>query len=362
MNNQSQMRNRPRSQSARETAATSQPALMNAVVGSPDLWSILAAYQDGVYEDARPFIAIEAPLLALDIASGLEKLVPVLEHWYATVSTDIARRRWPYFDVRLPWLSSYAAYYAAKLGKVDRLAALPALRSVESPEVVVELAIEHHQLHVLEFLHATFGASAPWFTKDTLTVAAAAGSLPVVRYVYNNVACGGTYDAFDLAASFGHWNVVLYLHLHTQLGATTAAMDEAAAHGHLHIVRFLLENRSEGCTMGAMDGAAANGHLDVVSFLHQMRREGCSTRALDGAVVHGHDAVARFLIKNRSEGCGPKALAAAALRRDSTMLKALLAHQQRRAKASQNRFKMTTHLMRWLIPDFFHKRTVAPPS
>ncbi|KDO25523.1 hypothetical protein SPRG_20645 [Saprolegnia parasitica CBS 223.65] len=352
---------------------------MNAVVGSRDLWSIIAAFQDGVYEDARPFIAIEDSLLALDIASALDVLTPVLEHWYATVSIDIARRRWPYFNARLPWLSSYAAYHAAKVGKVDRLAALPALRSVDSPEVVVELAIEHHQLHVLAFLHTTFGAVAPWFTKDTLTIAAAAGSLPVVRYICNSVACGGTFDALDLAASFGHWNVVVYLHTHAHggqghihivrflnesrtEGCTTDAMDGAAANGHLDVLTYLHQHTSVGCTVHAMDSAATNGHMDVVSFLHRMRREGCSTRALDGAIVHGHDAVAHFLIKCRREGCGPKALASAALRRDPTMLKALLAQQQRRAKASKNRFNVATHLMRWLVPDFFQKRTVAPPS
>ncbi|KAL2918085.1 hypothetical protein HK105_202499 [Polyrhizophydium stewartii] len=106
----------------------------------------------------------------------------------------------------------------------------------------------------------------------------------------------------DTAAAAGELPLVRWLTLGTGDPCTTAAMDGAAANGHLAVVEFLHENRLEGCTVGAMDLAATNGHLDVVVWLHTNRTEGCSDVAIDGAAAAGHVDVVQWLALHRSEG------------------------------------------------------------
>ncbi|EQC33890.1 hypothetical protein SDRG_08571 [Saprolegnia diclina VS20] len=110
----------------------------------------------------------------------------------------------------------------------------------------------------------------------------------------------------DLAAQ-GFLPLVQSLH-ERGVACSTSAMDDAATYGHLDVVVFLHVNRTEGCTVFALDGAAANGHLDVVRFLHSNRREGCTVKAMDEAAANGHLEVVQFLHFNRTEGCTYKAL------------------------------------------------------
>ncbi|KAL2912683.1 hypothetical protein HK105_207791 [Polyrhizophydium stewartii] len=99
----------------------------------------------------------------------------------------------------------------------------------------------------------------------------------------------------DTAAAAGELPLVRWLTLDTGDPCTMAAMDDAAANGHLGVVEFLHENRLEGCTVGAMDLAATNGHLDVAVWLHINRTEGCSEAAIDGAVRNGRVGVVEYL-------------------------------------------------------------------
>ncbi|OQR86647.1 hypothetical protein ACHHYP_10317 [Achlya hypogyna] len=329
---------------------------MDCIVGSADLWGAITAFQDGIFEDLLPFLAIDP---SRDLSARLEWLDPLLGRWY--LRPDVVARRWEFVDQRLPWLRSHVAYHAAVRGLVDRLDSVLVQGPIEDPECVVHLALEYGHIDILRYLHTAFGNSAPWFSPHTMTIAAAAGRLSLVRFVHDVVNCGATIDAMDLAAAFGHLDVVQCLHSYRREGCSSAAMDLAAANGHLAVVRYLHEHRTEGCTTDAMDHAASNGHVDVVKFLHCNRCEGCTSGAIDAAVMHGHDDVALFLLRHRSEGGSRKALAAASLRRNDAMLQALMAHQKGHPKCISNYWSTMMMLCRRAFGIGLRSCSTLPP-
>lgn len=94
-------------------------------------------------------------------------------------------------------------------------------------------------------------------------------------------------------------SVIKYLDDHNVKGYSKEVFDLAAAVGSLDVVKYLNKKRNkEGCTTNAMDQAAGNGRLDVLQFLHDNRQEGCTANALILALKGNHVETSGWLLAN----------------------------------------------------------------
>ncbi|RHY11774.1 hypothetical protein DYB36_001830 [Aphanomyces astaci] len=188
--------------------------------------------------------------------------------------------------------TTYALNSAIRENHIEVVRFLVERRTEGCSDATVHHAAATGKLDVLRLLHDT---TLGCFSSQTMDMAAAAGQLQVVKFLHcHRPDDGCSADAMDDASRRGFGQVVRYLH---DLGktCTTNAMDDAAANGHLDIVQFLHNYRHEGCTTDAMNQAARNGHLNVVTFLHTHRKERCTVDALNDAASFGHAAVVGYL-------------------------------------------------------------------
>ncbi|KAL2920366.1 hypothetical protein HK105_200439 [Polyrhizophydium stewartii] len=186
------------------------------------------------------------------------------------------------------------AHVAARLGRIDVLDALIAVRRAAAADEDVALrAALHGQLAAVQWLSVR--APAGSWTPLVADTAARSGNAELVARLLANRTEGCSPTAMDWAAMCGHLDVVRLLKDRTDHGCSAAAMDWAAAHGHLAVVEFLHAECDAACTTAAMDRAAANGYLPVLVFLHSHRREGCTADAAVLAARAGHLAVVQWL-------------------------------------------------------------------
>ncbi|KAF0699092.1 Aste57867_10328 [Aphanomyces stellatus] len=225
-----------------------------------------------------------------------EALVDYLVHALDEIPT---LRRPPTDDAkRISFRNYHLVDVAAARGSLPILKLLHVNGVGDATTAALAAAAGAGRLDMVQFLHAE---RAEGGSSDAMNNAAMNGHLAVVQFLHaHGFRC--TRNALDLASSNGHLEVVQFLHTHRTEGCTRDALNAAARGGHLAVVRFLHANRTEGCTTAAMDGAAAKGHLDMVQFLHEHRTEGCTQRAMDDAAFWGHASIVEFLSTHRTEG------------------------------------------------------------
>ncbi|EQC33886.1 hypothetical protein SDRG_08567 [Saprolegnia diclina VS20] len=348
----------------------------SAVLGQPEIASIVFGYQAGLYEDVRPaFVACEelvdfdaSTKLYMCDASLYEAFTPRGGAWAGPkqfrwteylLRTDVRDDRLPLhvaiaggcahlatrmLQCRPDLASEYAILLAFIKGQLETVEVLLDLRTT-LPALVKSVNHAHREQNgykwrfPVEFLVdllakndanslrllARFGAGPNDFEgrRERDAHSNAQLSERVMRSAMQRATLANVTLALDVIPWLHYPSLVddvagrgflpLVRSLHERgVTCSTDAMDQAAGNGHLEVVRFLHEHRSEGCTTRAMDFAATNGHLEVLTFLHLNRTEGCTTAALDGAISNGHLGIVRFLLEHRSEGASPNILDRAA--------------------------------------------------
>ncbi|KAF0688616.1 Aste57867_19789 [Aphanomyces stellatus] len=316
-------------------------AAASIVLRSPDLFSQLADFQDGWYEDIAPLsyffpstVASSSPAqLWVEKTHDGERLLCTSEQALGRFHAVFSRwmdARGSCFVGRLLTCSPSCVHvlyvYACVYGYLDIFVELERRGLLISrPPRLLDLSAWNGQLHVVEFLHEDQFEGC---TTMALDWAARHGHVAIVHLLHSHPhASECTTFAMDWAALGGHLEIVHFLHVHRQEGCTTRALDGAAQHGHLSVVQYLTDMRREGCTTLAMGLAARNGHLEVVQLLHVHRNEGCTTDAMDLAAMHGHFEVVQFLHVHRSEGCTADAMKWAAENGHLSVVQFLHAHR-----------------------------------
>ncbi|EQC36763.1 hypothetical protein SDRG_05599 [Saprolegnia diclina VS20] len=226
------------------------------VLRSPDLFTTIASYQDGLPQD----LAIVQRLAnTMELTTyqpfGILHQAGVFAHVPVRFASLPYLERYPREMTRLP---HHALFVSPCL--YDRALALH-LTIVEGDVTLVQQWLRW---------------DASLCTSATLELAAAASQGPILRLLFEQFPALATPKMMDLVAMSGDLPLLLWLH-------------EAGV----------------ACTTAAMDGAAMNGHYDVVLFLHSARTEGCTIAAATAAVVNGHASIVRFLLVQRTESFDP---------------------------------------------------------
>lgn len=189
----------------------------------------------------------------------------------------------------------------------------------------------------------TNGCAHKRWVNYSMKLAASAGQLDIVQYLYyhrhHEPKCQMIFDAareghadvvqwlygqglqcyesiISYAAQGGHVEIVKWVHdqaiLHdsviashrscTYKHSTWGCIDQAALYGSLELVQWLHAHRPNECSTEAMNNAAWIGNLEMVQWLRLNRHEGCTVEALRRAVVKGHILIVQWLFKHRP-GC-----------------------------------------------------------
>ncbi|KAF0683938.1 Aste57867_24019 [Aphanomyces stellatus] len=307
---------------------------------TPDLLPLVAAFQDGTYEDAHLFCsftrrrALPAQLDVFNSTAILHEFNHLLSLWGQAHKVDFASDsalppRLLQLCRCVPALPRYLVLHATFFGHMKILVHLHKtigpLQGTFPHDNLLDVAAFHGQLETLVYLDSL---GHPGCTTRAMDVAAQANHMDIVAFLDTHRTEGGTEWAMNGAAYHGHLDMVEWLHTHRSEGCTSSAMDCAAQFNHLGIVKFLHSHRTEGCTTKAMDYAAANGHLKVVQFLHDHRTEGATHQAMEWAAKNNHATVVRFLHRHREEGSITVALKVAAAHGHVQVVNYLLAHAQ----------------------------------
>ncbi len=214
---------------------------------------------------------------------------------------------------------------AIQEGDLEKVEALYEENGKSWSTSVCNMAVEYHQLSILQFLHSK---QIPWDDRTT-NVAAEFGYLDILKYLVENK-CRVTKEAGFLAAKGGHLECLKYLHeqqapwdpelykyavmsnrvdsvqflFNTGLALPNfSIINIAAKEGNLEMIILL---RDKGCKWheSTCKEAAKHGHLTILQYLHA---NGCpwDQYAHYEAVINNHQACIDFLNKHMSSMVPP---------------------------------------------------------